>query len=476
LKAYLVRHAKAQKRAHWNSRDSTRPLTSSGWLQAEGLVKALADEAPERLITSPYVRCRQTLEPLAAHLGLPLELDSRLGEGSSIQGVLDLLKELGKQPGVLCSHGDVIPGLLITLFDEGALEERPLLRCEKGSAWELEGRLAKSLRASYLEPRESRKVVSTRPPPPLKAGGGTRVAVLDMGSTSFHLLVAELGPKGQLIRVARERAMLRLGEELARSNRISGSVQERALKTALRLKAIADSAEAEILIPVATAALRDAENGHEVNGLLGEVLETPVWILDGEQEARMIFAALSERFKLGRDRTIGIDLGGGSLEIAVGTAGHVEWEATLQIGVARLRAELNVSDPLSKRDVRAIDERVAAALAPHLETIRKLRPTRCAAVGGTVRALARLELGAQSEDLPPRTVLSEEQLRALLTRLMQSTQKERINMAGMGSRRADLIPTGAAIVETVIEQLGVHSIEVCDWGLREGIILESLDR
>ena len=110
VRVYLVRHAKAQKRSRWDAPDSRRPLTDVGRLQAEGIEDALESERPTRVITSPHARCRQTLEPLASRVAVPIELDSRLAEGSSFESVRSLLDSLGDQTVVLCSHGDVIRG------------------------------------------------------------------------------------------------------------------------------------------------------------------------------------------------------------------------------------------------------------------------------------------------------------------------------------------------------------------------------
>ena len=133
---YVVRHAHAGTRGEYDGPDEERPLTDRGWRQARGLVEVLGDVGITRLLTSPYVRCRQTLEPLGEALGLPVEVDERLAEGSGFGPVLDLAEELREAPAVLCSHGDVIPDLLEALVRRG-MELQDPARWPKGSTWVL---------------------------------------------------------------------------------------------------------------------------------------------------------------------------------------------------------------------------------------------------------------------------------------------------------------------------------------------------
>src|SRR5688572_16126305 len=111
MKLYVVRHAHAGSRSSWAGADHDRPLSKRGQRQAAGIAERLAGAGITRLVSSPAVRCVQTLEPLAARLGLPVDADERLLEGASGGDALSLAGELcagGGEAAVLCSHGDVI--------------------------------------------------------------------------------------------------------------------------------------------------------------------------------------------------------------------------------------------------------------------------------------------------------------------------------------------------------------------------------
>ena len=151
---HLVRHADAGNRGAWVGDDFERPLDDHGQMQAEAIGAALADRPVRRILSSPYVRCVDTVVPLGRALGLPVEALDTLAEGSYVADALDLLGSLAGAEGdsVLCSHGDVIPGVLWVLSQYG-LEIDDLGRCKKGSIWELEVSDGRIVAATYRHPR-----------------------------------------------------------------------------------------------------------------------------------------------------------------------------------------------------------------------------------------------------------------------------------------------------------------------------------
>ena len=132
----LTRHAKAGSRSSFKGDDHDRPLIDKGRVQANGLVFALDEFHIRRVLSSSYVRCVQTVTPLAEHLGLVVEIDECLVEGSSFESVLDLLEGLGDD-SLLCSHGDVIPAVVNALERRG-MDVVGFRDSRKGATWVLE--------------------------------------------------------------------------------------------------------------------------------------------------------------------------------------------------------------------------------------------------------------------------------------------------------------------------------------------------
>jgi 8-oxo-dGTP diphosphatase len=134
---YLVRHATAGRRKDWKGNDLKRPLSNRGWEQANEIGVFLADAQVERLISSRYVRCRQTLEPAADLLGLKVEKHEALFEGNSAKQTMKLLKKVGDSSAALCSHGDIVPAVLERLQSNGT-ELEDDIQFAKGSIWAID--------------------------------------------------------------------------------------------------------------------------------------------------------------------------------------------------------------------------------------------------------------------------------------------------------------------------------------------------
>ncbi len=147
---FLVRHAKAGSRSAWEGSDEARPLSRAGRRQADGLATVLGDRDVTRILTSPYVRCRETVEPLAADRGLLIEPSDWLAEGSPLSDALRLVEKVADQATVLCTHGDVIGELLDHLGRLGVAPRDP--HFEKGSTWVLNTKRGDVTSVSYLPP------------------------------------------------------------------------------------------------------------------------------------------------------------------------------------------------------------------------------------------------------------------------------------------------------------------------------------
>ncbi len=148
MTVYLVRHAKAGSRQRWDGPDDQRPLTKPGRAQADALCELLLREPIARVVSSPYVRCRQTVEPLAQQLRLPVDLSDALAEGAPLQEALRLIEKVDDEHGVLCTHGDVMGDVLDHARRHGADVDDGGI--EKGCTWALELEAGAVIAARYL--------------------------------------------------------------------------------------------------------------------------------------------------------------------------------------------------------------------------------------------------------------------------------------------------------------------------------------
>ena len=150
---FLIRHAAAGDRSSWQGDDRDRPLTAKGLAQSKALVDDLRDRQIEAIFSSPYVRCLQTVMPLAEVLGLEVHVEDVLAEGEVGKRARELVKSLAGQNAVLSTHGDVIPALLDWMARRG-MALKSALDCKKGSVWELDMRAGEFHKAVYVPPPE----------------------------------------------------------------------------------------------------------------------------------------------------------------------------------------------------------------------------------------------------------------------------------------------------------------------------------
>jgi 8-oxo-dGTP diphosphatase len=146
----LVRHARAGSRKGWEGPDIERPLSKKGRRQADGLVDMLEPYGVKRILSSPYVRCTQTVEPVAEALGLEIEVRPELAEGAPVDEAIDLLRQHAGTTTVFCTHGDIVPAILDALAEHDGLDLPPDPDYPKGSVWVIDEQDGRATAARYL--------------------------------------------------------------------------------------------------------------------------------------------------------------------------------------------------------------------------------------------------------------------------------------------------------------------------------------
>ena len=311
-----------------------------------------------------------------------------------------------------------------------------------------------------------------------------RAAVWDLGSSSFQVLVCDQVGCNGLAPVMRRRALLNLGMAVGATGSIPAERITAAVSAAKRLKRALEQSRPDVVVALATAALRDAANGPEVVARLERVVGQSVRLLGGEEEARLCFVGQRAGVWTGGGPAIGIDLGGGSFEVAVGTRTRVDYAVSAPVGATRLRGEMGAPEVLGQGDRRLIRERTAAALAEVRLALAAFPDVtrRTVVSGGTARALARLATahtrgrdGAAGSELS-QVELPAEQVDEMADRLGALDLEQRRALPGMSPRRAPMLPIGAAILSALAHDLGIERFVVSVWGLREGALLDALER
>ena len=297
------------------------------------------------------------------------------------------------------------------------------------------------------------------------------VAVLDLGSNSFHLLVGGLAGDGSLTVRARGKHMVRLGSAIGRAG--SGPPvlgEEAAARGHAAIRSLVQIARLHSPIRtlgVATSIFREAANAAGFLRAVHEEHAIPIEVLTGDAEARLTYLGAVGGLPAGLGVTAVVEVGGGSVQIAVGTETDSRLTASLPLGVVRLRHQLRADGVLRPTDVRAITTLVRQQAKDVAEAVRAAAPRTFVLAAGTARALAALA------GLQPGAPLGRDQVVSLMSRLCLLTPSG-VGLLGVEPAREDTVASGAVVIATLMELLGASSALVADGGLREGVLAREL--
>jgi exopolyphosphatase/guanosine-5'-triphosphate,3'-diphosphate pyrophosphatase len=299
-----------------------------------------------------------------------------------------------------------------------------------------------------------------------------RVAVLDLGSASFHLVVADVEEPASISVVVDKREDLALGRSVGETGGVEGSGIDRAISVAKRFAEKAKRARASNMIAVATSALRIASNSEHLLEGIEEATGHEVRALSGEAEAILAYVGARAGISRKDGPTVVADLGGGSLDVARGVGPRVLSTASLPLGSLRLAGEWIKSDPPSAAEWGRLAQHVWDMM-PELDGFGAADP-RLIVTGGTAKALARLDARDQHADLDDGYGLGLDAISKLEYGSMSSKRSDRRDLPGMCERRVDSAGPGAVVLHALMETLGIGSLTVSRWGFREGIMLATL--
>jgi exopolyphosphatase / guanosine-5'-triphosphate,3'-diphosphate pyrophosphatase len=303
------------------------------------------------------------------------------------------------------------------------------------------------------------------------AEGSIRVAVIDVGTNSARLLVADVAG-GRVSPVERRSTVTRLGRGVDLSGRLSAEAVEEACEAIGEYVAIYQELGAETVETIATSAVRDAENGSAFVAELRERFALSARVLDGEEEARLTYLGATSEHPPSAP-TLVIDIGGGSTELIVGNGAEISFHASLQAGVVRHTERHIASDPPTAIELESLaaDVRglIEAAVAGRVEVEAGI------AVAGTPTSLAAVEMELEPYD-PARVhghVLSLPSIQRMLSRLASTPLAQRVEIAGMHPDRAPTIVAGVVILVEAMRAFGLEQIEVSEHDILYGTAISA---
>lgn len=303
-----------------------------------------------------------------------------------------------------------------------------------------------------------------------------RLGVIDVGSNTVHLLVVDAHPGAQPLPATSHKRVLRLSEHVLPDGRIDHSGIADLTQFVGECVRIAEDTGIAELMSFVTSAIREAPNGQEVLDHVREHTGQTLTVLTGEDEARITFLAARRWFGWSSGRLFGIDIGGGSLELATGIDETPDFATSLPLGAGRMTRGL-VGDPPSPEDLRAMRAAVRSQLAGVARNFTRWgTPDRVVGTSKTIRSLARMCGAAPSSEGPfVHRSLARADLNALVPKLSAMTAAQRAELPGVSEARSAQVLAGAIVIEATMDIFGVETLDVCPWALREGVILRRLD-
>ena len=306
-----------------------------------------------------------------------------------------------------------------------------------------------------------------------------RIAAIDVGSNSIHMIVAEARADGHFIVLDRAKEMVLLGRRSLTTGRLTKPAMDQGIRALQTFTSIARRHGVTRFRAVATSAVREAKNGGEFIQRIYDELGLRVRVIPGREEARLIYLGVSQVVDLRRGASLLLDIGGGSVEIVLVEHGKAVELHSVKLGVSRLTEEFLHTDPPRSRELAKLAAHVEEELSVPLKTAAKRKIARVVGTSGTLLSLVSMAAhrlgvhpGREAHGLEvPAAAVSQ-----LRRQLVRADIAARLEMRGMDPKRADLIVAGAVVADHVLRTVKAKRIQACTWALREGLLLEYVRR
>src|ERR1044071_4545846 len=283
------------------------------------------------------------------------------------------------------------------------------------------------------------------------------VAIIDMGTNTFHLLIAEMSSRPKIL--VREREAVKVGKDGINKKVITQEGFARALDTIKKFKDIIDQHGVRKTLAFGTSAIRNASNGQELIDSIRTNTGIDARIIDGEEEADLIYRGVRAGLDLGTDSSLIVDIGGGSVEFIFGNNHGVQWKKSFDIGGQRLLEQFQKHDPIDPNEVHALEAFLEKELHSLIEPLKEYNPSILVGVSGTFDTLS--EMFCTRNNLPyypddSETPFDIEAFPAIYKDLLTHNRAGRLALPGMIEMRVDMIVVACVLVNSLLE---LHSFD-----------------
>jgi exopolyphosphatase / guanosine-5'-triphosphate,3'-diphosphate pyrophosphatase len=313
---------------------------------------------------------------------------------------------------------------------------------------------------------------------PVHGDKGKVVGFIDIGTNSIRLLLVRLHSNQSFTVLSQRKEVVRLGEGEFETQTLQRKPMQRAVLVCRMFRDMAESFDVDEIIAVATSATREAANRRKFLRMLQRETGLDVKVISGHEEARLIYLGVASGIKID-GQAFFIDIGGGSTEVVVGDQHTYSYIDSLRLGAIRLTHRFleNHTGPVSEEMYARIQNYVRDSSIRTLQELKNYPLDMAAGSSGTIENLADIAiLAALGRRRMMDDVMTHKQLRRVVKMMCELPLEERRKVPGINPERADIIIAGAAIIDTFMEELGIHGIRISERGLRDGLLVEYLTR
>ena len=306
-----------------------------------------------------------------------------------------------------------------------------------------------------------------------------RVAAIDVGSNSIHMVVAQVESDGRFHVLDRAKEMVRLGHRSLQNGRLTAEAVEAGVRTLASFRTLADRQGVTRYQAVATSAVRETRNGGDFIRRVKEEVGLRIKVIPGREEARLIYLGVRHAIDLRGEPSVVLDAGGGSVELILTEDDRALALESVKLGVARLSEGFLESDPPDSHEIERLEEHIAEEIDPVLDRFRQRDVRRVVATSGTMLNLISI-VGYQRGDPPNGNLnhyaVTAEEIARVRRLLCKTERDERRRIPGLDEKRVEFIVAGAILADHVLRRLGAKQMIGCTWALREGVLLDFIAR
>jgi exopolyphosphatase / guanosine-5'-triphosphate,3'-diphosphate pyrophosphatase len=305
----------------------------------------------------------------------------------------------------------------------------------------------------------------------------THIAILDLGTNTFHLLIAVICENSFRI-IERKKFAVKLGEGGINNRIITDEAQQRGIKAIREIRKLIDLSHVSEIKSIATSAIRNATNGPEFLGVLKAESGIESTIINGDLEAEYIYYGVRQAVNIGPKPVLIMDIGGGSVEFIVANQEEIFWKKSFEIGAQRLFDLFHKHDPVSPEDISKLRNYLELVLHPLVPVIKNYKPETLIGCSGTFETLGEIycmgknnRRNAHLKEVP----ISREAFFPIHQLLVSKNKAERLAIPGMSPMRADMISMSSLLIHYMLTKFNFSQMTGSSYSLKEGILSEIID-